>query len=867
MALSPQLLQFKSSGVYRLEFDKSQVSSISAETIRLVAGHSRKGPYNTPVYIEDTETFVLIFGSIDKKLEKKGMFFHRSCLEALKRGPILAMNLADFDVNDLASYAQLSTAGSDQSAASVSNTAAYESFHNNDKFMFPSDEATLDTVGSVSTTKTAFNMVNLGKDNMSVIVRQAQDVKGFEITAREWYGEGNIPDGIDEFDYISDYMIEVLVYKGKFDSATMQYDPVYGDYFTADGLKKSKIAEFTNERQVNLIAQYIGSILPGFQDLEGNGLYIEQLINAETRKTGLFCAIDEDCVEAGNVDLIGHNTDPTAQYELLSYSDSNTSPSWPQAVTTVEFAGITGSTDGFAATIINDSRLKIQAWDSIGGTVSGDSVTLGDYDYDANEEYYVQTASGEYSSIVAIITSGGNLLLDLEPGLEWHASYADSGTAGDMIINLLTKDAAAGNREIAVDAFTFTGDGSATCEFTGSGTFPLSVGDYLPSSTAGKLARITRISETGGTYTVTCHRGIDDQFNANNDSAFSSYENGAETYKMFNLDKIAIADKNIQGCLTAFSSGGVKAALVDRDVIDLRYIVDSFGSYESGNLLNKSEFTSIAKERQNVSCILNAPTVGEFKKSSDPSFKDANTGKFDTRFVADGGDLSQNPTGIYSLPSIADGANYGFYYGPGLNVRENGKISVIPPAAYVSNNYIDKYTNALPWSLVAGPRRGIVSGTNVIGAEYAFDKSDRDNLEPFGINPIVFERGVGLNIKGNKTAQQTIKSALSSAHVREVLIYIENGLADILKGYLFEFNDAQTRLEIKTLADSFMASVMADQGVYAFKNVMDSTNNTSEVIDNNMGILDTYVEPVKGLEIIVHRTTVLNTGEIATGNF
>ena len=55
MALSPQLLQFKSSGVYRLEFDKSQTVNIPAETIRLVVGRSKKGPYNTPVLIEDTE--------------------------------------------------------------------------------------------------------------------------------------------------------------------------------------------------------------------------------------------------------------------------------------------------------------------------------------------------------------------------------------------------------------------------------------------------------------------------------------------------------------------------------------------------------------------------------------------------------------------------------------------------------------------------------------------------------------------------------------------------------------------------------------------------------------------------------------------
>ena len=90
-------------------------------------------------------------------------------------------------------------------------------------------------------------------------------------------------------------------------------------------------------------------------------------------------------------------------------------------------------------------------------------------------------------------------------------------------------------------------------------------------------------------------------------------------------------------------------------------------------------------------------------------------------------------------------------------------------------------------------------------------------------------------------------------------------MADILKDYVFEFNTSQTRLEIKTLADSFLESVKQDNGVYEYRNIMDSTNNTNEVIDNNMGIIDTYVEPVKGLEIIVHRTTVLNTGEIQSG--
>ena len=841
MALSPQLLQFKSSGVYRLEFDKSQVSSISAETIRLMAGHSRKGPYNTPVFVEDTETFVLIFGGIDKKLEKKGMFFHRSCLEALKRGPILAMNLADFDSTDLASYARIATDASDSTAQNVTGTDEFEKFHNIDKFMYPSDQSVLEALGYAGVAEaTALNLVNLGQSNLSVIVRQAQDLdKSFHVTARDWYGEENIPDGIGEFDYISDYMVDILVFQGKFEASAMDLDPVYGDYFSSTGLLKDKLVEFANERQVNLLAQYTGSIIPAFTDLEGNGLYIEQQINAETRRTGLFCAVNEEAVENGAVDLIGEAYNETLDYTALSYStDQN-----PQAT--------------YGADVDVDTSTQDSLTVTSGQIVIVDSTPT---DYSTSfDGKYIEAVGGGYLLVAATFDSGTNTTTLTFSG---DADVVDS--ASNIQTYVITTPAQ-GTRSIDMTAFAVAVSGS-TAVFTGTIEFPLSVGDYLPAATADKLARVTRIANTDtNEYTVYCHRPIDSGYAVTTD-ALKSLESSVSEYKMFNFDKISISDQSIQDCLTAISSGGVKAALVDRDVIDLRYIVDTFGSYEGG-ILNKIELTQIAKERQNVSCILNAPTVEDFKKSTDPSFKDAFTGSFETRFVADGGDLSQNPTATYNLPSIADGANYGFYYGPGLNVRENGKVTVVPPAAYVSNNYMDKFSDSLPWSIVAGPRRGVVAGTNVIGAEYPFDKADRDNLEPFGYNPIVFERGVGLVIKGNKTGQQSIKSALSSAHVREVLIFIENGIADILKDYVFEFNNAQTRLEIKTLADSFMEGVLSDQGVYAYKNVMDQTNNTNEVIDNNMGILDTFVEPVKGLEIIVHRTTILNTGEIASGNF
>ena len=768
MALSPQLLNFKSSGVYRLEFDKSQTANINVETLRLMVGHSKKGPYNTPVLIDSVETLVNVFGNIDKSLEKKGMFFHRSCIEALSRGPILALNLEKFeDGVDIANYQSPVTCGG---AGAVNITADsgssdYPDFFDNDKFMIPSDTATLATI--VPDNDHVLNFVNIKQDSITIIVRQAQDVKEFDLTAREWYGVGNVPEYLNEFDKLSDFMIDVFVFKGEFEAATMINDPIYSAYFIQSGgeygLDKTKLAQFANLRQVSLIAQYTGSILPGFKDLEGRNLYIESIVNAEARRTGLFCAVKEDAVmdeQGTQVDFLGHVHDDNNDYELLSHY-----------------------------------------------VPSGDRQT--DYEF-------------------------GN---------------DDNGTLGT-------------NSSLSESHFTVTyaiGDEPTP--------FPITVGQYVDADAANRLARVNRVAKftpAGGTDTIfTVYTDVVPDYQ---DRIIDSYEVASDIYKTFVLQKASIVGKEISDYLSVLSGGnGIYDALIDKDIIDFRYVVDTFTSFDENGLNNKSNLSQLAKDRQNASAILNAPTIEDFKKSDDPSFTDENLA-FDTAYIASGGNQDKNPTKIYALPSINQGANYAFYYGPGLIVSDNGKDIIVPPAAYVCNNYIDKYTNALPWSIVAGPRRGVVAGTNVKGVEYAFDKNDRDILEPFGYNPIVFQRGTGLTILGNKTAQQSIKSALSSAHVREVLIYIQDGMADILKDYVFEFNTAQTRLEIKTLADSFLQSVKQDNGVYEFKNVMDSTNNTNEVIDNNMGIIDTYVEPVKGLEIVVHRTTVLNTGEIQSGN-
>ena len=97
MAIPVHLQSFKAAGIYRVVFDKSTITGVDSKILRLVVGYSEIGPFNEPVYVTSVSDFKAIFGDISKKLEKRGVYFHRIAMQALTTGPILALNLKKFD--------------------------------------------------------------------------------------------------------------------------------------------------------------------------------------------------------------------------------------------------------------------------------------------------------------------------------------------------------------------------------------------------------------------------------------------------------------------------------------------------------------------------------------------------------------------------------------------------------------------------------------------------------------------------------------------------------------------------------------------------------------------------------------------------
>ncbi len=134
-------------------------------------------------------------------------------------------------------------------------------------------------------------------------------------------------------------------------------------------------------------------------------------------------------------------------------------------------------------------------------------------------------------------------------------------------------------------------------------------------------------------------------------------------------------------------------------------------------------------------------------------------------------------------------------------------------------------------------------------------------------NPITYKMNRGFCIETDNTAQVSPRSALSFTHVREVLVELEEELYQMLLTYQWTFNTAEVRDEIKSKADTICERYVREQGLYDFFNVCDETNNTSEIIDSQIGVLSTYVEPVKAMGTIVNQITILRTGAIQAGGF
>ena len=169
------------------------------------------------------------------------------------------------------------------------------------------------------------------------------------------------------------------------------------------------------------------------------------------------------------------------------------------------------------------------------------------------------------------------------------------------------------------------------------------------------------------------------------------------------------------------------------------------------------------------------------------------------------------------------------------------------------------YTDGVadPWFSPAGYNRGGLR--SAIKLSYNPQKADRDILYKARINPVVDFPGQGVTLFGDKTAL-TRPSAFDRINVRRLFLVLEKAIATAAKFQLFEFNDEFTRAQFRNLVEPFLRDVQGRRGIFDFKVVCDTTNNTGEVIDRNEFIGDIYIKPARSINFITLNFIAVRTG-------
>jgi hypothetical protein len=206
-------------------------------------------------------------------------------------------------------------------------------------------------------------------------------------------------------------------------------------------------------------------------------------------------------------------------------------------------------------------------------------------------------------------------------------------------------------------------------------------------------------------------------------------------------------------------------------------------------------------------------------------------------------------------------SSYAATYWPWLQTIDpnTGEAVWVPASTMLPGVYAFTDASSDPWFAPAGITRGGLG--QVISAERKLTATNRDVLYEANINPIATFPGTGVVVFGQKTLQKRA-SALDRINVRRLLISLKSFIGQIADGLVFEQNTAATRNNFLSQVNPYLESVQQRQGLFAFKVVMDETNNGPDVVDRNELIGQIFLQPTRTAEFIVLDFNVTPTGAI-----
>ena len=209
----------------------------------------------------------------------------------------------------------------------------------------------------------------------------------------------------------------------------------------------------------------------------------------------------------------------------------------------------------------------------------------------------------------------------------------------------------------------------------------------------------------------------------------------------------------------------------------------------------------------------------------------------------------------------ASGQNtsYAAAYWPWCQVVDpgTGKLVWVPASTLIPGVYAFTDASSDSWFAPAGLTRGGLD--SVVKVERKLPTSTRDSLYEANINPLATFPQAGVVVFGQKTLQKK-SSALDRINVRRLLISLKSFISQVADNLVFEQNTIATRNSFLSQVNPYLESVQQRQGLFAFKVVMDESNNTADVVDRNELVGQIFLQPTRTAEFILLDFNVLPTG-------
>ena len=329
-------------------------------------------------------------------------------------------------------------------------------------------------------------------------------------------------------------------------------------------------------------------------------------------------------------------------------------------------------------------------------------------------------------------------------------------------------------------------------------------------------------------------------------------------------DGISIREASYTGSLPVASSGsfhGADGTNYQHDEVNLHF-EDISAANTQGLVAENYEdaFSLLTNQDEYLFNIISAPgliySYGEHKTQLDSMISLAQD-RGDAIAVVD---LSPYGSTVAQAAGHAAVVNnsYAASYWPWVQVGSStGKLEFAPASVVIPGVYAFTDSAAAPWFAPAGLTRGGIP--NVIQAERKLTRAHRDTLYAANVNPIATFPGSGISVFGQKTLQKK-KSALDRVNVRRLLIALKKFLGDQAKSLVFEQNTIATRNTFLANVNPYLQSVVERQGLYAFRVIMDDSNNTADVIDRNQLVGQIFIQPAKTAEFITLDFVIQPTG-------